>query len=671
MSKTKLVYLFLILIILLTLIYSNHFNNAFHFDDMHTIVNNVHIRDLSNWTKFFTDATTFSSLPTNQSYRPITVLTLSIDYWLGNGYNLFYFHLSTYICFILQLVLMYFLLLKIFSFASQKQNAVRVVAFVAIIFYAFHAANAETINYIIARADLYSALFTVMAIVLYAYFPNKRKYYFYLIPLAIGILSKPPTIMFLPILFIYIYLFEENLPHDFSKSGIFNDRIKPIFFKILPTIIFILFFAFLISKMETGTFYTGVKDAWLYRLTQPFVIILYIKTFFFPIHLSADSDIFSAVNYFDTRIYLGIILLLILVIFTIALAKNKSIKPITFGIFWFLLGLFPTSWIALSEALNDHRTFFPYIGLLISTSWSIYLLYEMLANKYSIKLINRYFIIFLGITIGLNAFGTYERNKVWKTESSLWYDVTIKSPKNGRGLMNYGLTLMEVGKYTEAEEYFLKALKFTPNYSNLHTNLGIVTNALGKKNEAENYFRNSIKYSVGSQSSYMFYGNWLLNEGRLQEAKINFEKGLSISKNDILIRHKLMNVYDKLKEKENLKNTAKSTLVILPNDSISLGYLNGFIKAESKGFITNPVSALINESLAFYNDKDYVNCIASCEKVLKLDPKNAIAYNNMCSAYNAMGDFKKGKKAGLIAVKLDPNNQLAKNNLNWSIKNIK
>ena len=40
---------------------------------------------------------------------------------------------------------------------------------------------------------------------------------------------------------------------------------------------------------------------------------------------------------------------------------------------------------------------------------------------------------------------------------NLWYDGTIKSPNNGRGLMNYGLTLMARGDYDNAEDYFIQA----------------------------------------------------------------------------------------------------------------------------------------------------------------------------------------------------------------------
>src|SRR5439155_18800718 len=51
--------------------YSNSLHNSFHFDDSHVIEENLFIRDLRNLPRFFTDARTFSSLPTNATYRPV------------------------------------------------------------------------------------------------------------------------------------------------------------------------------------------------------------------------------------------------------------------------------------------------------------------------------------------------------------------------------------------------------------------------------------------------------------------------------------------------------------------------------------------------------------------------------------------------------------------------
>src|SRR5438067_1026951 len=85
LSRSKRLVLFLILALAVAITYSNHFNNGFHLDDSHAVVNNVYIQGLKNIPLFFKDANTFSSLPSNQSYRPIVTTTLAIDYWLGKG----------------------------------------------------------------------------------------------------------------------------------------------------------------------------------------------------------------------------------------------------------------------------------------------------------------------------------------------------------------------------------------------------------------------------------------------------------------------------------------------------------------------------------------------------------------------------------------------------------
>ena len=68
----------LALFIALLLAYSNHFHNSFHFDDFHSIVNNVFIRDLRHVPRFFADAALFSVEPSGAMSRPVA-LTQVID----------------------------------------------------------------------------------------------------------------------------------------------------------------------------------------------------------------------------------------------------------------------------------------------------------------------------------------------------------------------------------------------------------------------------------------------------------------------------------------------------------------------------------------------------------------------------------------------------------------
>jgi hypothetical protein len=102
-DKVKLILFSLLLVAGIFITYSNHWHNDFHFDDAHTVQSNVYIQSLSNIPLFFKDpVSTFSSIHSHCSYRPLVSTTLAIDYYLGKGLNPFYFHLSTFIFFLLQ-----------------------------------------------------------------------------------------------------------------------------------------------------------------------------------------------------------------------------------------------------------------------------------------------------------------------------------------------------------------------------------------------------------------------------------------------------------------------------------------------------------------------------------------------------------------------------------------
>src|SRR5260370_29941274 len=95
-------------LVILIAAYSNHFHNSFHFDDAHTIVTNAAIRELRNIPLFFRDATTFSALPRNQSYRPLVSALFAIGYSLGHGLRPFWFHMPIFTLFVALVLLIAF-----------------------------------------------------------------------------------------------------------------------------------------------------------------------------------------------------------------------------------------------------------------------------------------------------------------------------------------------------------------------------------------------------------------------------------------------------------------------------------------------------------------------------------------------------------------------------------
>src|SRR3954468_23282375 len=110
-ARTRTVAVGCVLLVAAVLIaYANHFQNSFHFDDAHTIQNNGAIRELRNIPLFFRDATTFSSLPTNQSYRPLVSTLLALASSLGGGLHPVWFHASVFALFAMLVLLVAFVI---------------------------------------------------------------------------------------------------------------------------------------------------------------------------------------------------------------------------------------------------------------------------------------------------------------------------------------------------------------------------------------------------------------------------------------------------------------------------------------------------------------------------------------------------------------------------------
>lgn len=673
MQKRELTILIgLLLYIGILLTYSNHFKNDFHFDDYHTITGNPSIKSLDNIPKFFKDGSTFSALPSNQSYRPLTSVSLALDYRLaGNTFDPFFFHLSTFIWYLAMGFMLFFLFRIVFNRGFKHEWGDYLALFATALFM-FHPASAETVNYVIARSDLISTAAVIASLLIFINYPGARKWQLHLLPMIFGVLVKPPTLMYAPILFVYILLFESKvgITEAFSSAENRKKLWKTIVACIPAFVLFIVLYKFQ-DKMTPSSWMPGGFDKSHYIGTQMAVTVQYFCTFFFPITLSADTDWGLILTWIDWRVLCGLAFNLGLVGVMLYTANKERLRPIAFGLAWFYLALFPTAVTPLAEVLNDHRVFFPYVGLTISVCWTIFLILQ----KYEEKIRNS-----KGMIAGLIAaaafiivsfaFWTRTRNEVWKTEESLWYDVTVKSPGNGRGLMNYGVIKMGKGDYKAALDYYTRAVALTPRYGTLQTNLGIIKNAQGNFAEAEMHFKKGVEYDPGNPSSHYFYGTFLNGKNRYSEAIERLEQAVSMSPCYMVARQMLMDIYNKLGNSTRLKELAAQTLQCDPNDPTAQKYINGSTNTSSNNIEAgaNTPEQMLEASNTYYQAGNYKKVIELCQKILQKDPNMAQAYNNMGAAYNELKDWDKAIANCKKAIELKPDFTLAKNNLNWAIQ---
>jgi Tfp pilus assembly protein PilF len=609
-----------LLLTAVVLTYLNHFHNSFHFDDSHTIQNNIFIRDIKNIPKFFTDATTFSSNPSNQSYRPVVSATLAVDYWLSGNGEPFFFHLRNFITFLIYTTLTYLFVVKVFNLTDSASNHKYLALFVAALF-AFHPLVAETVNYIIARSDIISSMGVMAGMVIWLYFPKKRKYGIYLLPVIFGMLAKPTAAMFAPMLFFTDLL----LSKDETKNNSLSRQLGISLRKTLPAFIACAIAYWFIDYMTPKTWIPGGSSRWNYLITQPYVILLYLRNTFLPTHLSADTDLSPFTSLSEPAVLLGFIFLISVVAILILGIKNKKLLPVSLGLFWFLAALVPTSSIIpLAEVMNDHRMFFPLPGLFMALVWLIHIYFGNILKRAG-KIIPVLCIVLLASL----AYGTHQRNKVWKTEETLWKDVTEKSPRNGRGLMNYGLTLMSQGKIKEALNYFERAKEFTPAYPILFVNIAIAKGALGNAFEAENNFKIALDLSPDNPECNFYYAKFLNQTGRSAQAKAYLQKTLALAPAHLEAKKLLEQV---------------------------------------QGYEIGTPEYFLDLSLRLYNEKKFQECIDACHKALQLKPGYAAAYNNICSAYNEMKEYERAMQACDSALKIDPAYTLAKNNYEYARK---
>ncbi len=283
----------------------------------------------------------------------------------------------------------------------------------------------------------------------------------------------------------------------------------------------------LVHHLTPRNWIAGAANAHNYLITQPYVALLYARTFFWPSALSADYDLNPFTTTDDPQFWLGFIFIVLFIAAAIVAAVFKKTRVIGFGLLWFLVALLPTSLFPLAEPMNDHRTFLPYIGFVIAIAGAASLLANGLV-KYGLpaKIVATCAVI---VILCANGYATFQRNKVWKTEETLWRDVVAKSPRNPRGLMNYGNTLMAKGDFTGALDYFHRALALAPRYSVLLINLAIAENATKNSQAAEQHFRQALQLAPSSPDSYTFYGRYLLAHSRAVDAAALLRKALELS----------------------------------------------------------------------------------------------------------------------------------------------
>jgi len=313
---------------------------------------------------------------------------------------------------------------------------------------------------------------------------------------------------------------------------------------------------------RSGSIGFGVKAPWgAYLLSQFPAIARYLRLSFWPGSLTFDYG-FNWSELSAGAIPPAAVVLLLGAGTIFALQRRPAAG---FLGAWFFAILAPTSFVpGTTQIIVEHRMYLPLAAVAALSSCTAW------------ALLGRRSLPLLAAAAAVLGWLTLERNRVYRTELSLWSDTVAKSPASilghnnlghalfqaGRneeaqrefeavlalnpgypeGHYNFGSALLEQGRPAEAIAPFQEALRLLPSYANAHNNLGSALYQTGRADEAMREYGEAIRLNPDHPKAHYNLALALIDRNRLPEAASQLEESLRVTPDDIKAHNNLGNV---------------------------------------------------------------------------------------------------------------------------------
>jgi tetratricopeptide (TPR) repeat protein len=419
----------------------------------------------------FADVLTFRVLAQDvlDGNRPVQLLSLMVDSLLW-GKNPFGYHLTSNLLHVGNVVLFYFLLVRLCPRGAGSLAS----AFVAALLFAVHPLLVEPVAEVSSREDLLATWFLLVSVLLAHLWTNGKAGAWALAGclgaavLACGAKETGGAAPFL-ILFCGL-LFRGETP--------LRRWLVPAAGALVLTG---AFFAarFSLQPAESEIFlhkpqYLANSFPELLKI-QSFIWAFSIRSLFLPFGLSAD---YVAPNVLALSKGAAWSILGGFLIFQGLAAWKSRVAAFGAAIFW--LGLAPVSnFVPIYRPVADRYLYLPLIGLAM-TLCGILIFTSRWRRVHGVLLAG-----LILAALGLASL-TWRREAVFANSLNLWTDTFAKSPFSDTAANNLGYALLEKGDYTEALQIFDKTLRLTKGKKpNAWAGAAVVLEKLGRPADAE------------------------------------------------------------------------------------------------------------------------------------------------------------------------------------------
>ena len=586
--RSKKIFAFILLSLLILLSYSNTFHASWHLDDQPNIINNYYLH-LDN-LKLESIIHTFFTNPHDplhigsKMYRPIACLSFALNWYVGkddvSGYHIVNTAIHIFTSFFLFLTILY--LFDTPNLKDKFQNKYFIAVFAAVL-WAVNPIQTQAVTYIVQRMAEMGAMFYLFGI------------YTYIRARLCGSLFQKTAWLAACILF---YMLALGSKENTAMLPMALILVEIIFFQDVETrrtriMLFLIMAGIGFMVILTGSFFflNGHPFSFLngygnrpFSLTErllaePRIVVYYLSQIFYPVpsRFSIAHDVIISNSFLKPWTTIPAVLIIVLLIGT-GISQIKKRPVLSFGILFFFLNQIIESSVLPLELVFEHRNYLPSLFLFFPVACGFNYILETYKNKLFYSLI---IISIILIVAGLCT-STFIRNKAWKNNRALWVDAVRKAPHNARALNtlaielawgNYSinphrydlaLKLFEkslnmyiprpslkaeiIGNmasiyynnkhnYKKAVFLYKKALDFQPGNLKIRNDLISPLVMMGKWKQALENANFIISRQKGNENYYNIKGFILLWQKKYKKALVYFKKALALSpnRNDILL----------------------------------------------------------------------------------------------------------------------------------------
>ncbi len=493
--------------------YANSLANAFHYDDVFTILRNPGVQMVERLPEHFWSGT-MGNQHEMPSYRPLVMVTYGLNYWWGGtspeGYHVV--NLALHLMTSVLVVLLYW----------QLSGQAAASAFAGFVF-ALHPIQTEAVNYITARSSLlYTAagMASIYGFVRYRSTGRIGALACSALTYSAALFAKEAAVVVVPLLIGYDVIVRREAWSDLSRWG------RPHVPFIVLTLAYVALRGLIIGDALAHTYpgyHAGVFTA---GVTFAAIVTKTLAGQLAPVRLSFSHH-FEPLREL-TPSAVGAILGFAVLIGTGVLARRRY-PLLAYAAIWFPVALLPLAALPLVTPIALYQENRGYLSA-VATSFVIGAVlawcWEPGHTHRGRNLLFRSAVCLLFVAMVV---AVVVRNSVWRDDVSLWLDALRKAPDNQVAYVNLGAAYAARGDFPAVADVYRQALERFPGNAILHNNLGAIYRQLGDLDRAADEFRAAIRANRRFAMGFFHLGQTLQEAGEWAEAASAFRRFLELA----------------------------------------------------------------------------------------------------------------------------------------------